>query len=162
MDCLIYKVSWHAKGALIIVDLICATHLIAINNIHTENCNLTPCLPLPARPSIAHNLTWVSLNHWPRLDTQTPSNQQQNRLSGCSHHNDRREARPGDEPTCVGAPTDAKVPAGGDVHGLGEITGMTVCHAAASLAHGPRLCRPTAAAGHQSQLALLQIHILVY
>jgi len=65
-------------------------------------------------------------------------------------------------PTCVGAPADAEVPAGGDVHGLGEVAAVAVRRAAPPLEQGARPRRPAAAAaGYQSQLALLQIHILV-
>lgn len=68
----------------------------------------------------------------------------------------------GNELTCVGAPTNAKVPAGGNVHGLREVISMIVHHATTVFFHTWPRWSAAAAARHQSNLALLQVHILVY
>lgn len=59
---------------------------------------------------------------------------------------------------CVGAPSDAKVPAGGDVDRLREITCLTVSSTAAVAIRTPGRA---SANRHHRRMALLQIHVVI-
>ncbi len=59
---------------------------------------------------------------------------------------------------CVGAPSDAKVPAGGDVDRLREIAGLAVSSSAAVPKRTPGWA---SASGRRRRRALLQIHVVV-
>lgn len=68
----------------------------------------------------------------------------------------------GSKLTCIGAPANAKVPAGGDVHGLGQVAHVVIRHAATGFNETAQSGRAAAATRHHGELALLQVHILVY
>lgn len=64
--------------------------------------------------------------------------------------------------TRIGAPANAKVPAGGDVHGLRQVANVVIHHAATAFNETAQSRRATAATRHHGELALLQVNILVY
>lgn len=59
---------------------------------------------------------------------------------------------------CVGAPSDAKVPAGSDVDRLREITGLAFSSTAGVSIRTPGRA---SASGHHRRMALLQIHVVI-